>query len=327
MTQERSAKTDCEYAGRAQQLLSRARDKFPTAPDSLSAFTMLCSEPDWKLRPSSTRSYKAAMVAKIEQDVEAGLLEPESALEEIVKISGLLAKRRGRPEARTSAKKCIDFTEDEFLLIIDDLRLRSSDRLDTALRLFMEVSARLGLRQSEFKRAVLTGRTLVIMNGKHSNGRAPGRTRSISLERMPERLLRATEHLLKEIKLLVARYGSVERLCGILSERLARVCKRLGFVRFCLYSCRHLAIATWKRAGFSAVEIAALAGHISTATAWRHYAGAKHGWRPGAVCVQPDKAVISLIQDYMRSGPKEPLPPPWEPPASWNLGSSPVMRI
>lgn len=53
------------------------------------------------------------------------------------------------------------------------------------------------------------------------------------------------------------------------AERLAPICRRLGLTRILLYTLRHVAIATWKRAKVGRVTIAAMAGHISVKTASR----------------------------------------------------------
>jgi hypothetical protein len=53
-------------------------------------------------------------------------------------------------------------------------------------------------------------------------------------------------------------YGSWENLHKVLAERLARICRRPGLPRLALYSFRHTAIATWKRAGMEPVAIASL---------------------------------------------------------------------
>jgi integrase len=273
-TDGRSPKTDDAYAKRGRQQLKRAQAKYPDAEDAVDALSQLYAQPDLTLRSSSTRTYKAAMIYTLEGEVDEGRLERQRALDGIEEISRLLIQRRGRPKPRTSRLKYLEITEEEFALISDDLRQRAekADTLDMMLRLLLESSARTGARPSELLHARLVGRMLLVLNGKNSHGRAPGITRRIALERMSEPLLKATSCLLATIKLLVAKYGSVERVCRILSERLARVCKRLGLVRFSLYALRHVAIATWKRAGLDPIEIAALAGHISTRTAWRSYA-------------------------------------------------------
>ena len=307
------------YAKRGRRMLKRARTKFATAHDVLDAFLILCRDPCWQLRSSSTRTYKASIIQVLKEEVENGRLDPQLAAEGIAEIARLLAQRRGRPAPRTSAKKLIDVREEEIRLVSEHLRLKADkDMLDATLRLVIELMCRLGIRPSELARARLVGRTLLVLNAKHSHGRAPGPVRRISLERMPELLLKATDALLFRAKILIAQYGSWERVQKILAERLARTCCRVGVARICLYALRHAAIATWKRAGLQPAEIAALAGHISIKTAWRHYAGANSGWRPSFVCVEPDKRVVARIVSHMNSARRDWLPPPWSPPANWS---------
>jgi integrase len=324
---KRTAKTEDAYAKRGRQQLKLAHAKYQNTEDAINAFTLLYADPDLVLRPSSTRTYKAAMIHTVKEEVDKGQLDQERALAGIEEISQLLAERRGRPEPRTSRLKCRAITETEFQLISDDLRLRAgqADRLDMAMRLFLKVCVRTGLRPSETPRARLVGSVLLVLNGKHSHGRAPGVVRRISLERMSGSLVQATKCLLTTMKLLVAVYGSVERVCKILAERLARVCKRLGLQRISLYALRHVAIATWKRAGLNPVQIAALAGHISTNTAWRSYAHGRHGWCPNKICVAPGMTTIERVKSYMTSKLGEGLPPPWTPPEDWEWVSSPVV--
>ena len=316
---ERNPRTNASYAHRGQQLLKCARARFPDAEDSVDALVRLCANPNWVLRPATTRSYLAAIIHTLEKEVEQNQLERQRALDGIEQISRLLVERRGRPEPRTSRKKTLDCTEEERDLIHAELvrRARHGDVLAGVIQLVLEISPRLGVRPSEWPDSRLVGSVLLVRNGKNSGGRATGPTRPISLERMPGDLVRVADGLLSIVRRLVKKFGSMERLCRILAERLARVCKRLGLVRISIYTLRHVAIATWKRGGLSAEEIAALAGHVSTRTAWSHYARGKHGWHPNNVCVAAAQETIAYVKSHTKSKYKRGLWPPWTPPADW----------
>jgi len=326
----RKPETDIEYAVGGQLLLDRAMRLHPTADDPVDAFIRLCDDPKWVLRSSTTRTYKAQMIKRIEIEVEGGRCEPERAIEGIKSISDLLEQRRGKPPARTSRLKCKETTREEVQFVSADLLRRiiadEADIVDHALRLFVEFAPRLGLRPCEWDRARLVGGMLIVLNAKHSNHRAPGAVRQISLERAPEQLQQGVRGLMRAVRTLIEIHASWERARGILAERLARICSRLGLVRISLYSLRHAAIASWKRAKISRVEIAAMAGHISIKTASRHYARSKRGWDPKIVCVKAEPHAISVVRQYSESGTVFRLPEPWLPPVDWSA-SMPSMAL
>lgn len=151
---------------------------YPDAGGPIEAFIRLCDNPDWVLRSSTTRTYKARMIKRIEVEVVAGQYEPEYAIAGAAKIYELLDQRRGHPEARTSRLKCMEVTKEEVQLIADDLQKRiaahKTDMVNKALCLFVQLAPRFGLRPCEYERARIVGRTLVILNAKFSNARAPG---------------------------------------------------------------------------------------------------------------------------------------------------------
>ena len=190
--------------------------------------------------------------------------------------------------------------------------------VDIALCLFVQLDTRFGLRPCEWARARIIGRTLVILNAKFSNDRASGVDRCISLERVPGQMVLGINQLIGLIRTLIEKYGSWEKAHDILAERLARICRRLRLVRISLYSMRHAAIATWKRAKLSRVEIAALAGHISIKTACRHYAPSKHGWDPQIVCAKADPRTISVVRQYSERPSSFRFPGRWSPSADWS---------
>jgi hypothetical protein len=321
----RKPQTDRSYAMGGQQLLNRAMRQYPNASDVVDAFIHLCGDPKWVLRPSTTRTYKARIIKRIEIEVAAGRCDPDRAIAGIKKITKLLERLRGNPDARTSRLKCMDVMPEEVELISDDLQSRLAvdkpDIIDEALLGFVELEPRYGLRPCEWERARVSGPMLVVQNAKYSDYRAPGLDRRIPLERVPKKLVLGAAALIGMITKLIEMHGSWENVHDILAERLARICARLRLVRISLYSLRHAAIATWKRAKFSRIEIAALAGHISIKTASRHYAPSKHGWDPKTACVKADPQTISVVRKYSESASKFRLPEAWGPPADWTAPS------
>ena len=215
----------------------------------------------------------------------------------------------------------MEVTKEEVQLIADDLQKRiaahKTDMVNQALCLIVQLAPRFGLRPCEYERARVVGRTLVILNAKFSNARAPGVDRRICLERVPEKLVRGIDQLIGMIRALVEKHGSWQKLHDILAERLARICRRLRLVRISLYSLRHAAIATWKKAKLSRVEIAAMAGHISVKTASRHYAPSRYGWDPQTVRIVGDPQTISVVRQYSDSPSTFRFPERWSPPEDW----------
>lgn len=320
----RKPETDIGYEKGGQKLLERAMRLFPNASDPVEAFSQLCDDPKWILRPSTTRSYKARVIKCIEGEVAAGRCDYQSAIEGIERTAELLNRRRGNPEARTSRLKCMDVTKEESQLIADDLRTRVSikrDIVNEVLLLFVQVAPCFGLRPCEWQSTRIVARTLVVLNAKSSNERAPGSNRCISLERASEQTVLGIERLIEMIGTLVERHGSWEKVHGILAERLARICRRLRLVRISLYSLRHAAIATWKKAKLGRIEIAALAGHISIKTASRHYAPAKHGWDPKFLRVKASRQTVAVVNEHLDARSAFKIPKPWSPPVDWSVPS------
>ncbi len=320
---ERDPKTNAQYAQRGQRLLARSRRKFGETGDTVDAFIRLCADPHWQLRPATTRLYLAAIIYTLEIEVEQNQLDRQRALDGIEQISRLLIERRGRPEPRTSRKKTLYCTEKQRDAVCLELvkRVRKGDQLSAVLRLILQISPIAGVRPSEWPTSQLVGRKLHVKNGKHSGGRAPGPSRPINLEGVRDDLVRIASSLPKILRQLVKKFGSMERLFQILAERLARICKKLKLPRISLYTLRHVAIATWKRAELSAEEIAALAGHVSTRTAWSHYAPGKRGWNPDNVGVSADQETIEYIRSYMESENKPRLWPAWTASDDWGCSA------
>ena len=301
--------------------------QYSDAEDPVDAFVRLCGDPEWVLRASTTRTYKAYIIKFLEIEVAEGRCDPAHAIEGIEQIAELLTQRRGKPEARTSRLKCMDVTKEEVQLVVDDLTDRmnagQTDLADVALVGYLVLDPHFGLRPCEWQHAQIIAPALVVANAKFADYRGAGPSRRISLDGMPRRLSLAAPVLIQTLQALIEGHGSWERVHDILAERLARICHRLGLVRISLYSLRHAAIATWKRSRMDRIEIAALAGHISAKTASRHYAPSRHGWAPETVCIKADPQSVSIVREYSRSASTFRFPEPWSPPADWV--SSPSM--
>ena len=151
----------------------------------------------------------------------------------------------------------------------------------------------LGLRPCEWLNANVVVNTLQISTAKRGNGDSINDVRSIQLTSLPPNVVKLVSGLIDELRLLFAESNkSWRRILGRLGERLARVCARIGIRRWSLYTIRHVAVASWKKAGLSNGEIAALAGHSSTRTARQHYAGGRHGWKADFACARLDPALL-----------------------------------
>ncbi|OSI23441.1 hypothetical protein [Bradyrhizobium canariense] len=282
-------------------LLARAQKKLTRPGDIIDALMHLFSDPTLVLRAATTRQYKQQVRAVIGYKLNKGELAHDRAVSGLAELTTLLKDRRGPCPKRTSGAKLKAPTKAEYLQICSDFNRRwrpagGLDETDTVLSLMVALGPYLGLRPQEWLNTTILGNKMIVANAKSTNGRSAGKTRTILLDNFPEGITHLVEQLIVGLRRLF--YGLEEnwrRLLGLLGERLARVCARLGIRRWSLYTTRHVAMANWKRAGFGAAEIAALAGHISIKTARNHYAGGRHGWTAKFACARPDPDLTALI--------------------------------
>lgn len=282
-------------------LLARAEKKLEAPGDIVDALTALFSDPNLVLRPATTRQYKQQLRAVIGYTLHKGELERDRAVSGLADLTTLLKDRRGPCPKRTSSAKLKTPTKAEYLAICSDFNRRwklagALDNTDTVLSLMVALGSYLGLRPVEWLNTTTLGNKMIVANAKSTNGRSVGKTRTILLDNFPEGIAHLAAQLVVGLRCL---FDELEenwrRLLGRLGERLARVCARLSIRRWSLYTTRHAAMANWKRAGFGAAEIAALAGHISTKTARNHYAGGRHGWTAQFASARPDPGLTASI--------------------------------
>jgi hypothetical protein len=285
---------------RGGRLLARAMEAAPDAPDAIDALIILFSDASWVLRSSTTRTYKAQMSAILRQQVQTGELDNSRVEAGLGRLDLLLKARRGNPPPRTSAKKCKCGSYLEYRLLLQDFVARTqsgkADGIDWVLGLLLRVGPYLGLRTIEWLNASVSAEYLIVQNAKHSNGRANGPARRISVGEVPQPIVAVLGDLIAGLRALTAEKANWGLVLRVLGERLARVCQRLKITRWSLSSLRDVAQATWKRAGMRAAEIAALSGHRSKATSRRYYAGSRHGWPATFACAHPDTTLVAIIE-------------------------------
>jgi hypothetical protein len=290
-------------------LLKRAEKKMGCSVDLIDAFIGLFEGPNLVYRPATTRLYQQQIKALIARNLYDGELTRERATAGFAKIKALLIARRGPCPKRTSRRKLKEASYEEFRKILADFVRRARlpgglDRTDTVLVMMVKTGPYLGLRPCEWLNANVVGHTLEISNAKRGNGGSISDVRSIQLTSLPPNVVKLVSGLIDELRLLFAESNkSWRRILGRLGERLARVCARIGIRRWSLYTTRHVAIASWKKAGLSNGEIAALAGHRSTRTARQHYAGRRHGWKADFACARLDPALVAVTAALNRAKP------------------------
>lgn len=196
------------------------------------------------------------------------------------RIGVALEMRRGRPaEKRTSARKVKDATYQEGEGVFFELKrqaLATGNMTAVAAAIFPLVAVHTGIRPIEVVGSILVGTTLHVRNAKDTE---PTQTyRIVDLSSLPPTLIEAVRILLL-LAPLDPTYKSYKAWSNAVRQSLGRGCERIGIRLLSLYSFRHVALASWERAGFSAAEIAALAGHKSLATARTHYARKVVGWQ------------------------------------------------
>ena len=236
---------------------------------------------DWRLRPATSRryweDYKTLVSVLVRVARRVGDARDFEAI--LKRIEVALRSRRGRPaEPRGSSLRIKNPTNAEAGLSFAHLKaiaMRDRSLSAAAAALYVLVEPRIGLRPIEYCGATLTGTILVIPNAKRADGQ--DLVRRIDLSAYPDTVLAAIDAL---ISLMPAPGNprTFQLWRNAIASSLARASLIAGGRRLSLYAFRHVTLATWEKNGFSAAEIATLAGHLSTRTARTHYARAVSGW-------------------------------------------------
>jgi integrase len=219
--------------------------------------------------------YRAAIVQGIEDASRELDMQASELLLACLK-KGPLARVNGPP--RTSTRKRKSIPPQEYGALIEWLMRRGSHPDDRLAARLLRHNVRLFLRPGEWETAIIEQGFLVVKNGKHTNGRATGTHRRLDLRDYGASGLRDLTNLLKAMKERTRISKSFRHVWGSLASRINRACEAIGIRRVAPYTTRHTGMAMAKR-WMTAEEVAASAGHKTTATATKHYAKRRTGWR------------------------------------------------
>ena len=235
------------------------------------------------LRARTARRYWQEHLAILGKLQRSGEISEDALVTAQAAVAAALFDSRKRPSApRTGAKKVRDLTKTEAAALIEALAQKvqgpKADSIDRYLLLYARLAPRLGFRPCEGVGIQIAGATLLVPCAKNSNGRAGRDTRGIDLSSAEAGFLHLVAEFISVQRSLIEAKGGFDTFYHVARQRLARLSIRVIERRICPYSFRHVAMATWKAAGYDAATIALLAGHSSKVTAGKHYAGKSKGW-------------------------------------------------
>lgn len=270
-----SIETVANYFAEGKRRLKRAIEAYPLLPPWEALVAWHRDHRADKIRGKSARKFfeEDARALQLVLRHRHGRTDPKALL---ASLKSEIDHRRGRPKKYGAGKKARDVTEAEAIALFRELKRHALEDLymtDVIAALFVLVASHSGFRPREMLGARLVGSTLFVRNAKRKPGHME--ERGLDLSGLSKDVLIAIELLI----LLVPGFptqAAYKAWAKNLAEAIARACKRAGIRRLSLYSFRHQALATWKKAGLSGREIALLAGHLSERSA-RHYASARHG--------------------------------------------------
>ena len=270
------------------------------------------------LKPSTWRLYRQASIHLLERlphhDAEAAvaLLDADAA-------GGDPKARHRIIEKRASALKAKAVREADFRRLVRFMRTFSKSPLGPIAADWLVAGATTGLRPSEWRAVEVeeidnpegTRTTyLYVANSKTTNGRgnnSPVRTIDVS------RLSKEEIACIRRMAARGAAWQEEERYAEMqaeVSRVLHAACPKAGVPAISLYSMRHVATASWKKAGLTREAVSALLGHSTTRCAAQCYGKRRSGW-PADIdgLVQPVPEEVATVRARHRLFAKQPLPP------------------
>jgi integrase len=265
----RTKATEAAYRDRYARLLLSAGAKSTDDVGLARSFAWFATQ-HGRWAPATISQYRAALSQALED------IAPKLAAQKVEQLSARLmagpSPRLGGAR-RTSARKRKSLPRAEFVRLIR--KLRSGSHPDDALAVrLLSHNVLLFLRPVEWQTAMIQDGALVVKNAKATNGRSIGNERRRDLADYGEDGVTDLSDLLTTLHARAKKTGS---LWARLASRIARACKQIGIGRVSPYTTRHVGMANAK-AWMSPAEVAASAGHKTTATSTSHYAKRRSGW-------------------------------------------------
>lgn len=305
----KSSSTEADYVAQINRQLARCKRLHSEAnPSSIPRLMVqdLLSRA-FTLRTSTFRKYRAGLryALSAARDKASSDLTPRladlftAALLELESAQPTCLKRSNK----TSAGKLKACPEPMFQSILNELKKNSgksafaSPTAAAALLLFRGGFRPKELWELNIERIGPGVISVLVKNGKASNGRALGETRRVSLELDEEEMTLALSWP-GHVATLEHRYKSnsekaMGRLARYFTDAGQRALKRDKVPSF--YTLRHQVAANMKSAGMTKAEVAAVLGHASDSTAGRHYARRVSG--SGKSVVKPDALKVRLVRE------------------------------
>lgn len=287
---ERVVLTILRHANRMQ-----ARGEIEPIPDRNLRLALTLLELESHVQPSTYRFYKAAVHHAIK--VEPGemdaqileILEPEITEDHTERQHAIdLARQSNLTTLKCAQQRAEHLPAADWVILINAL-LGTKSKWGRPAAVWLVSTMKTGLRPCEWSSACLTGTSLVVQNGKATNGRAFGKTRTLDLFRASKETLAAVEEFLAIVQShgpmgYAALYRGVRELIADVGRRALSPRDRYPSI----YTARH-AFASSAKLSFPQHVVAALMGHASVQTAPRHYASARfaRGGRPLEVTPSP----------------------------------------
>ncbi len=289
--------------------VAQGQKRYPDADE----FEALCLHAEGKVLTANTaRVYKQNYLAALEHLAAKAKIDEEALDRYRTRIEAALNRRRGKPsKPRTSSKKVKDPEEWMVLAVFEQLKrmaLRYRRLRSMAVALHCLLVPKLGVRTVELVGARIEGDHLVVRNAKRRTGEDPERRIGIANFHATHK-----EALRVLVEVVAADVGELgyDKWLSNLAEILATACKAASrpgreIPRLAPSAFRHIALSTWHSAGYSAEEIARLAGHLSIGTARRHYIRKSSAFPVGRDLVEVVENVPGAAADVESSRASEP---------------------
>ncbi|GAC1422646.1 MAG: hypothetical protein NVSMB6_24070 [Burkholderiaceae bacterium] len=217
----------------------------------------------------------------------------------------VIENRENKIRGKTSSQKAKSMNINDLDSLLSEIDKSKSIHKED-VKLWFQSTVITGLRPSEWASASFSadngeGLMLRVVNGKNSNGRALGHTRSINLDRLSKEELSTVTKFMNVVatKSAPGQFETWAHTCRVLFYKFARRTFKGRLKIPTMYTARHMFSSNAKKR-FSRAEVAALMGHASDLTAGQHYA--RKSSATGAVRVEPSQRDVQAVRERNPAG-------------------------